>query len=291
MSLRAASAAASHGSRAVAVLALADTMLLHAQRISEWVGRAPMLEEEMASANIALDILGQASRLYEHAAAISEESTSPDELAYGRDVDAVRAAWLAVDADRDFAELMIRLLLLGTWYATLWDLVDAEASAQAPPVDAGTGTSDPAAAPDAGALDPTARRRGPSLAGIASKARPEVAYHLRHAGMWVERLAGGTDESRARSEAALARLWPMALELVDAARSGQADAGAGLVDAAMLADQWQQRVLAALDTAGLVPPLAPAGTPEMDAAARRATLAEVLAELQHVAREHPGATW
>ena len=157
------------------LLGLADDALIHGHRLSEWTGHAPTLEEELALANIALDLIGQARALYQ-ATGLPE-----DDLAYLRDPHQFRNVLIAELPNGDFAFTIARLLLV----ATAADLAWCDAA-----------TSDDS-----------------DLPAIAAMARNEIAYHLRHAADWLIRLGDGTDESRRRSQNAVDTLWPYTGEL------------------------------------------------------------------------------
>jgi len=157
-------------------LALGDDALVMAQRLVEWVARAPEIEEDVAIANIALDLLGHARMLLTHAGSTARPPRTEDELAYHRGPADFRNAVLVERANGDFAVTMTRLLLFSAYQVELYDDL------------AGSGD--------------------PGLAAIAAKARPEVRYHRDHARLWILRLGDGTTESRDRTVAALEHEWP-----------------------------------------------------------------------------------
>ncbi|MFQ3623306.1 MAG: 1,2-phenylacetyl-CoA epoxidase subunit PaaC, partial [Acetobacteraceae bacterium] len=148
------------------LLRLADTALVHSHRLSEWCGHAPMLEEDLALANIALDLLGQARSLYGYAAEAEGAGRSEDDLAYLRDAPQYRNVLMAELPKGDFAFTVLRAFLLAAHAHPMWRAL--------------IGSSDA------------------TLAAIAAKAEKEAAYHVRHAGEWVIRLGDGTEESRTR---------------------------------------------------------------------------------------------
>jgi ring-1,2-phenylacetyl-CoA epoxidase subunit PaaC len=243
-------------------LALGDDALIYSHRLQQWLTRLPELEEETAVANIALDLLGQARLLLARAGAIL--GRTEDELAFFRDPAEFRNVCFAEHADRDFAELTARLLIFSTWrLARLQEL---------------------SAAPD------------PVLAAIAAKGAVELAYHRDYAARWVVRLGDGTPESRARMTAALATLWPLAAELFRPGPDPDARAaGAASTVPPAAVEAVLDRVLAAAGVARPVPARMPApGAPAAGrgrAGQHTTALTELLAELQSVARAHPGATW
>jgi ring-1,2-phenylacetyl-CoA epoxidase subunit PaaC len=187
----AASIGIQHTPQVDAVLRLADTALIHAQRLCEWSGHAPIIEEDIALSNMGLDLLGQARALLTHAGRLEGSGLDEDQLAFLRDERDFRNLTMAELPRGDFAFTMLRSLFLATWFKLLWERLADDADAE--------------------------------LAGIAAKAVKEARYHQQHAADWVVRLADGTDESRRRIDAALAELWRQVPELFecDPAREGQ----------------------------------------------------------------------
>jgi len=244
-------------------LALGDDALVYSHRLQQWVARLPELEEETAVANIALDLLGQARLLLARAGGIVGQTE--DKLAFFREEQDFRNVRLAEHADRDFAELVVRLLLFSTWRLALFESLAG--------LDSSSGLS------PAGTADPV-------LAAIAAKGVNELAYHRDYAAGWVVRLGDGTDLSHAKTQAALDALWPLAGELF------RPDPDAlGAVDVAAF-DAVVDSVLA---TAGLdrpaAAPLAPVGGRAGRDGVHTEAMGYILAELQSVARAHPDATW
>jgi ring-1,2-phenylacetyl-CoA epoxidase subunit PaaC len=232
-----------------AVLRLADTALIHAQRLSEWSGHAPVLEEDIALSNMALDLVGQTRALLTHAGRMEGMAFDEDQLAFLRDERDYRNLTLAELPRGDFAFAVLRLLLLSTWFKLLWERLQD--------------------GPDA------------ELAGIAGKALKESRYHQQHAADWVVRLADGTDESRRRTEAALAELWRHVPELFecDPAREG-------LVRAA-----WDAEVAAVFAEAGLATPAVGAFRGSASRGVHTEHMGFLLAEMQHLQRSFPGGAW
>jgi ring-1,2-phenylacetyl-CoA epoxidase subunit PaaC len=239
-------------------LALGDDALIYSHRLQQRVAGLPELEEETAVANIALDLLGQARLLLSRAGGIT--GRTEDQLAFFREEKEFRSVRLAEHADRDFAEVVVRLLIFSTWRLALFEEL------------AGSGAEP--AAPD------------PVLAAIAAKAVNELAYHRDYAARWVVRLGDGTPLSHAKTQAALDNLWPLVGELF----RPDPDALATVAPAAF--DAVLDTVLA---TAGLDRPTAAALAPVGGRAGRDGVHTEamgyILAELQSVARAHPDATW
>jgi len=239
-------------------LALGDDALIYSHRLEQWVARLPELEEETAVANIALDLLGQARMLLSRAGGILGQSE--DQLAFFRGEGEFRNVGLAEHADRDFAELVVRLLIFSTWRLALFENL------------AGSPSSLPAA--------------DPVLAAIAAKGVNELAYHRDYAARWVIRLGDGTPVSHAKTQAALGALWPRLGELFRSDPDALTAADPGAFDAVV------DTVLA---TAGLdrpaATPLALVGGRAGRDGVHTEAMGYILAELQSVARAHPDATW
>ena len=238
-------------------LALGDDALIYSHRLQQWVARLPELEEETAVANIALDLLGQARLLLARAGGIVGQTE--DQLAFFREEKEFRNVRLAEHADRDFAELVVRLLMFSTWRLALFEKLSG--------------------APD------------PVLAAIAAKGVNELAYHRDYAASWVVRLGDGTSLSHAKTQAALDTLWPLMGELFRPDPDALAIAPGGTGDRGAF-DAVLGTVLA---TAGLdrptTAPLAPVGGRAGRDGVHTEAMGYILAELQSVARAHPEATW
>ncbi|MFR9728456.1 1,2-phenylacetyl-CoA epoxidase subunit PaaC [Saccharopolyspora sp. MS10] len=242
-------------------LALADDALIASQRLAEWVTRAPELEDEVALANIALDLLGQARLLLSRAGQVEDPVRGEDELAYFRDASEFRDVLLVEPPHGDFAETVTRLLVLSSWRLALF-----------------TGLT--------GGADPV-------LSAIAAKGAKELAYHRDYAAQWVVRLGDGTAESHRRLRAGMAEVWPRVPELFAAAATDRAAVAAGIgVDPAGTLPE----VAAVLDqvcAAATVerPAIDPAGPVRGRAGEHTEHLGPLLARLQGVARAHPEASW
>ena len=242
----------------LALLRRADDALVLGHRLSEWTGHAPTLEEELALANLALDLIGQARALYQYAGGLCGHDE--DALAYLRDAGAYRNCLLVEQPNGDFACTVVRHALFSAFIDPFWRAA-------------------------MGSRDET-------VAAIAAKAVKESAYHLRHAADWLVRLGDGTEESHRRTQDAVDQLWPFTGELfeVDAAEQAMVDAGV-VPDAATLRDGWTHAVRALLVRATLM-------VPEegwMQSGGRRGVhsehLGHLLAEMQVLPRTYPGAEW
>lgn len=242
----------------LALLRRADDALVLGHRLSEWTGHAPTLEEELALANLALDLIGQARALYQYAGGLCGQSE--DALAYLRDAGAYRNCLLVEQPNGDFACTIVRHVLFSAFIDPFWRAA-------------------------VGSRDET-------VAAIAAKAVKESAYHLRHAGEWLVRLGDGTEESHRRAQDAVDLLWPFTGEFfeVDAAEQAMVDAGV-MPDTALLREAWTSGVRKLLARATLT-------VPERgwtQSGGRRGVhsehLGHLLAEMQVLPRTYPGADW
>jgi ring-1,2-phenylacetyl-CoA epoxidase subunit PaaC len=227
------------------------------------VTRAPELEDELALANIALDLLGQARLLLTRAAEVEDAGRDEDALAYARDAADFRNVQLVERADADFAHLVARLLVFATWRLALLDRL--------------TGSGDPV------------------LAAIGAKGVKEVTYHRDYAAQWVVRLGDGTQLSHERMQAAVDAVTPLVGELfrphpIEARLAADAVA----VDPAAARAEFDAVWTQVLEAATLRPGPAPAG-PVAAAGGRDGVhtdaMLDILTELQGVARSLPGAVW
>jgi ring-1,2-phenylacetyl-CoA epoxidase subunit PaaC len=241
-------------------LRLGDSCLILAQRLGEWAGHAPVLEEDIALANMALDLLGQARALLTHAARLDGRGHDEDQLAFLRDERDFLNMTLVELPRGDFAFTVLRNLMVATWLKGVWQSLAVSSDAE--------------------------------LAAIAGKALKEARYHQQHAADWVVRLGDGTEESAARMRAALDTLWPYAAELFTVDADDEAVAAAGIAarpDA--LREAWLAEMDEVLDEAGLA---RPADTPFVSEAKQgRHTehMGFILAEMQYLQRAFPGGVW
>jgi ring-1,2-phenylacetyl-CoA epoxidase subunit PaaC len=237
---------------------LGDDALILAQRLTEWSAHSHQIEEDVALANIALDLLGQARSLLSYGGSYSGKSE--DDLAFLRDERRFRNVQLVELENGDFAVTMVRQLLFSAYQYELYRTLESSADSQ--------------------------------LAAIAGKAVKEVAYHVEHAGSWVLRLGDGTELSHQRAQAALDAVWPYSHELfLDDELAGRiADRGVGPLPS-LLRDGWLGSVQPLLTEATLTLPedgWRPGGG---RSGLHTQTFGYLLAELQHLHRSHPGATW
>ncbi|GCD91815.1 1,2-phenylacetyl-CoA epoxidase subunit PaaC [Nocardioides sp. LS1] len=240
------------------VLGLADDALVSAQRMGWWISRAPQLEEDVALANIGLDQLGQARTLLAYAGSIEGQGRGEDDLAYFRDEREFRNVWLVERAQTDFGVAMARLLLFATWQSELYAAL--------------------------------VHSTDPTLSGVAGKAVKEVAYHVDHAAHWVVRLGDGTEESHQRMQAALDAEWPFLEELFGPV-DDQLVADGVAVDPARLRSAVLTRIEEVLAEATLTVPQGRTAVGGGRDGRHTEEMGFLLAELQHLARSHPEATW
>ena len=267
------------------LLHLADNALILGQRNAEWCGHAPTIEEDMSMANNSLDLIGQARLLYQHVAErmtqdvrATRSSTWPagpiteDTLAYFRDVPDFRNYTLLElphspalvpmgVGDRDWATTNVRNFLYSALMALVWERLQGAQDAQ--------------------------------LAALAAKSLKEVRYHLRHSRDWMVRLGDGTDESHARMQSAVDHLLPYTAEFwAPSVMESEALASGNGVDLNALRPAWDELVNATLADATLKrPPAAQHYVTQGKVGVHSEHLGYVLAEMQSLARAHPGATW
>ncbi|MDF3832131.1 phenylacetate-CoA oxygenase subunit PaaC [Cupriavidus basilensis] len=257
------------------VLRLADNALILGQRNSEWCSHGPALEEDIALTNISLDLIGQARLLYSHAAtldeALSGDKKTEDSYAYFRTEREFANYTIAelphfgplagtARAERDYAVTIVRNFLYSALMSHLWTALQASADEH--------------------------------LAAIAAKSLKETRYHLHHASDWLIRFGDGTDESHRRAQAALDYLMPYTRELfaTDAVEAAIAAAGIGPL-AADLEPAWQADVAATLAQATLKAPAEVEHITTGKHGEHSEHMGYLLAEMQSLARQHPGATW
>ena len=240
------------------VLGLGDDALVLGHRLSEWITRAPQIEEDIALGNIALDLLGQARTLLDHAGRTEGEGRDEDALAYRRDDREFRNVQLVEIPNGDFAVSMARQLVFSTYQLELYGALLAS--------------------------------RDSVLAGLAAKAVKEVAYHRDHATQWVLRLGDGTEESHRRMQDGLARVWPYVDELFETTDVERALPGLA-VDPASLRPAWEAHVHQVVAEATLEVPAPRWHARDGRSGHHSEHLGHLLAEMQHLHRSHPGATW
>lgn len=237
-----------------------DDNLVLAQRLGEWISRAPELEIDVALANIAVDHLGVARSLLAYAAELEAAGGSEDTLAMGRTEREFRNLLLVEQPNGDFATTVARQLFFDAYQLGLWEAM-------------------------AGSTDPT-------LAGVAGKAVKEAGYHLRFSSGWVVRLGDGTAESHRRMQRAVDDLWRFTGELLagDAVDAEMARQGVG-PDPASLRDRWRQRIGDVLHRATLRVPEDDFARTGGRSGLHTEHLGHLLGELQWMQRSYPGLNW
>lgn len=241
-------------------LGLADDALVLGHRLSEWSGRAPALEEDIALSNLSLDLIGQARLLYTLAGEAEDQGRDEDKLAYFRDDRAYRNLLIVELPRGDFAFTMARQLI---WAAFMHPYYEA-----------------------------LARSPHPVLGGIAGKAVKEMAYHVRHAAEWVIRLGDGTSESRRRTISALDEIWGYTGEMFLTDGPEQEIVARGMApDRSNLRSPWETTLERVLAEARLERPRDRYMQSGGRAGRHTEHLGRMLAEMQVLARAHPEATW
>jgi ring-1,2-phenylacetyl-CoA epoxidase subunit PaaC len=242
------------------LLRLGDDRLVLGHRLSEWCGHGPILEEDIALANISLDLVGEASLLLKLASAVEAKGRNEDALAYFRDAIEFRNALMLELPKGDFGFTIVRQFLFSVYSALQMDALQTSRNAE--------------------------------LAGIAAKALKESRYHVRHSAQWVVTLGGGTEESHARTQRALDDLWRYTGELFTADDIDREVAATGDgIDPSALEAPWREQVLPVLERADLRAPAT--GYMQEGGRVGRHTehLGHMLSEMQILARSHPGASW
>lgn len=242
------------------VLRLGDNALVLGQRLGELVAHGPELEEEMATANFALDYIGQARYFYSLAAEIEGDGKSEDDFAYFRDGIDFQNLLLVEQPNGHFGDTVVRQFLFESFYRLQLSALE--------------------------------RSKDPRIAAIAARASKEIRYHLRHARQWLVRLGDGTDESHERIQASLDTLWRFTGEMFVADAIDKAAVASGFgADPAPLETPWNEFVDAALDEATLQRPPDEGMASGGKQGRHSEHLGYLLAELQSVQRACPGQQW
>lgn len=242
------------------VLRLADTSLVLGQRLAEWVGHAPALEEDLGLANISLDLIGQARLLLTYAGEIEGKGRSEDDLAMSRDSSDFLNLSLAEQPNGDFSSTIVRQFLIDAYQLEIYAALEKSTDAR--------------------------------LAGIAAKALKETRYHFRYSASWMVRLGEGTEESHRRTQEALNNMWRFTQEffIADAVDTGMAQAGVGPV-LEDLRPRWSAHVDEVLGEATLRRPSDVPYTWHGKRGVHTEHLGYLLAQMQFLHRAYPGATW
>lgn len=251
------------------LLRWADTCLVHAQRLCEWCGHGPVIEEDIALTNMALDLIGQTRGLLTRVGQIEGQGFDEDQLAFLREepdyfnvtlVEQPMRRSSAHSPGGDFADTVVRNLLVSTWLKLAWQRLSTSADAE--------------------------------VAAVAAKALKEARYHQQHAADWTVRLGDGTDESQRRMQAALGRAWPYVAELFAADAVDEAAAAARLGPSrAELRAPWHDEVGSVLSEARLTVPAATAFRSTGSNGVHSEHMGFILAEMQSLQRRYPGGKW
>ena len=242
------------------LLRIGDTCLILAQRLGEWCGHAPVLEEDIAMANIALDLLGQARAVLTRAGALEGVPHDEDQLAFLRNERDYLNLTMVELPRGDFAFGVMRNTMIATWLKLLWERL--------------------------------ATSNDTELAAIAGKAVKEARYHQQHSGDWVVRLGDGTDESRHRMDAALVDLWRYVPELFDTDAIDDDASAAGIGPRwADLREPWMADMTLILDEAGLAIPKDSAFRSDGKRGRHSEHMGYILADMQYLQRAFPGGVW
>jgi ring-1,2-phenylacetyl-CoA epoxidase subunit PaaC len=242
------------------LLRIGDTALVLAQRIAEWSGHAPVLEEDIALSNMALDLVGQARAVYTRAGIVEGAGHDEDQLAFLREERDYRNVTLVELPRGDFAFTVLRNVLMATFFKLLWEKLSHSTDEE--------------------------------LAAIAGKAVKEARYHQQHAADWVVRLAQGTPESRVRTERALADVWRFHAELFSADTVDEQAAAAGVGPRwSELHAGWLAEMQQVLDEAQLQAPAAVPFLSSGKTGVHSEHMGFLLAEVQHLQRAYPGGVW
>jgi len=241
-------------------LRLGDTALILSQRLSEWTGHGPFLEEDLALTNIALDTIGTAKLLLEYAAKTEANGRTEDDLAFFRTEREYFNALIVEQPNGDYAKTIVRQLFVDVYNNYLYRALAAS--------------------------------KDETLAGIAQKAIKEVTYHLRHTAAWLDRFGNGTDESRGRAQQAIDELWQYTSELFETTPEIDALVKEGIaVDPNTFKAAWDEQVSGYIANAGLAKPentfMQTGGLKGI----HTEHLGYLLAEMQHLPRMHPEAKW
>jgi ring-1,2-phenylacetyl-CoA epoxidase subunit PaaC len=242
------------------VLRLGDLSLVLGQRLGEWVGHSPALEEDLGLANIALDLIGQARLLLGYAGEIEGRGRGEDEIAFLREHSEYLNPTLAEQPNGDFGQTIVRQVLIDAFQLELYERLMRSADER--------------------------------LAAVAQKAVKETRYHLRYSSGWLVRLGDGTAESHARVHAALQRLWPYTTELFVADAVDEAMTERGIAPSLADVEQgWSSRLDAILAEATLDRPAARPYSWYGKQGQHSEHLGYMLTEMQHLQRTYPGARW
>lgn len=251
---------ASPDPRAAWLIRLGDATLILGHRLGEWLARAPTLEEDIALANLSLDLIGQTRALYARACELEGGSRDEGMLAYRRAEPDYQNPLIVEQPNGNFADTMARHLIFSAYALPLYERLSTSNDGE--------------------------------TAGIAARSARETAYHLRHAGEWMIRLGDGTAESHAKAQSALDDLWPFVAELFEADDLDREVAGSGFgVDPSTLTDDFDAAIDDVVARATLKRPAERHGQRGGKRGPHSEFLGHILAEMQFLQRAYPDARW
>ena len=246
--------------RSAWLVRLGDATLILGHRLCEWLSRAPTLEEDIALANLSLDLIGQTRAFYTRACELEGNFGDENILAYRRAEPEYRNPLLVEQPNGNFADTMARHLIFSAYAVPLYEKLAAS--------------------------------NDPETAGIATRSTREMAYHLRHAGEWMIRLGDGTAESHEKAQAALDDLWPYVAELFEADDLDRDVAASGFgVDPSTLRGDFDEAIDGILGRATLKAPVARHGGRAGKRGEHSERLGHILAQMQFLQRAYPDARW
>jgi ring-1,2-phenylacetyl-CoA epoxidase subunit PaaC len=242
------------------LLRLGDTSLVLGQRLGEWIGHSPALEEDLGLANLSLDLVGQARLLLTYAGEVEGKGRDEDTLAFFRDAPQFVNLTLAEQPNGDFAQTIVRQVLLDAWQMEIYEGLSNSADTR--------------------------------LAAIAAKALKESRYHFRFSSGWLVRLGDGTEESHRRAQNAVDGLWRFTHELFTPDEVDEQTAAAGIAPRlSELQPRWSARIDEVLREATLDRPASSRYAWHGKRGVHTEHLGHMLTEMQHLQRTYPGAQW
>ena len=241
-------------------LHLADNSLIMGHRLSEWTGHGPILEQDIAISNIALDLIGQSRNFYQYAAQIKGDEVTEDDLAYFRDAHEFKNILLVELPNGDWAKTILKLFFFSTYQYYLYQTLIASSDKQ--------------------------------LSAIAEKSLKEVTYHVRWSSEWVIRLGDGTEESRKRIQNALEELWGYTGEMLMPAEFEIECVKNNIVaDIIAIKNDWENKVTEIFDEATISLPKQKSENNDGKDGKHTEHLEQILKEMQYLQRTYPGCEW
>lgn len=242
------------------ILRIGDDSLILGQRLAEWCGHGPVLEEDIAMTNIALDLIGQTTSLLKYAGEVEGEGRNEDDLAFLRYENQYKNALLVEQPNGDFAVTMLRQFFFDAFRKPFFEKLQMSKDVQ--------------------------------LAAIAEKSLKETKYHLKHSSEWIIRLGAGTEESKRRTNEALQTLWRYTSDLFYTDEVDEELLQKGIaVDMSQVRKEWDTTVKQVFELAALEIPSASWKMEGGRLGRHTEHLGYILAELQYMQRAYPGMTW